>query len=188
LKYFLQIFFSGVVPFAFFLLAHQTGKGALTLDIVNILLKRIEIISFLILGITGLFGYAYFVGKEVKATMRPCYTLAQMICLLTSINSFAYAWTVNEWVKIVTSQYSSVNICTIDIFYSLIDLSSVINKALCIQFIFVTLFRRWLIPMGVRFQMTPPIGEILIRQGLITKEQLDKALEKQEKEGKGVNK
>jgi len=177
MKYFFQIFFSGILPFGLFLLAGNVGD--ISMNSVNVLLKRLEIIGFLVVGVTSLFGYAYLVGKEITQNKKICYTLAQTICILTSANSFAYAWVVNKWIDIAQKCYSSNAAYTIDIFYSLIDLSSTVNKFLVVQFIFVVLFRRWIIPLHPSFRMNEPIGKILIKKGYITEEQLKEALEKQ---------
>ena len=181
MKYFLQVFFSAVVPLALFILAGNTQAGKITLGDVNIFLKHCEIVAFAVVGITSLFGYAYLIGQEVQGRNRICFTMAQIICLLTTVISFAYAYTIHKWIQIAGGGYTTGAIETIDIFYSLIDLLSAMNKMLVIQFIFVVLFRRWIIPLDIRLRATKPIGEILIQKGYLTEEQLNEAIKEQDK-------
>lgn len=168
------------MPLALFILAGNTQAGKITLGDVNIFLKHCEIVAFLLVGIVSLFGYAYLVGQEMEGRNRLCYTMAQIICLLTTVISFAYAYTIHKWIQIAGGGYATGAIETIDIFYSLIDLLSAMNKMLVIQFIFVVLFRRWIIPLDIRLRVTKPIGQILILKGYLTQEQLDEAIKEQD--------
>jgi len=189
MKYVIQIF-SILLPFVLFMMAHNAPGGVISMLDVNVVAKKINIIAFLAVGIVGLFGYAYLVGKEVKGSKKICYTLAQLICLITSVNAFAYGWVTNKWVDIILGMpQTSHEASMIDIFYSIVDFSAAINKFLVVQFIFVTLYQKWILPVfwsGV--PMARPIGEILIEEGLVTQKQIDKALEKQVEEWKGEDK
>ena len=189
MKYVIQIF-SILLPFILFMMAHNAPNGVITMEGVNLVAKKINILAFLAVGIVGLFGYAYLVGKEVKESRRLCYTLAQLVCLLTSINAFAYGWVTNKWIDIVAGMPQTAHeAAMIDIFYSIVDFSAAINKFLVIQFIFVTLYKKWILPLRLGgVPMARPIGEILIEQGIVTQDDIDAALKRQEHEAKGDGK
>ena len=185
-KYTLQVIITICLPFSMFILSQNMAGGKIGITDVNVVLKHVELVFFVVAGVVGIFGYVYLVGMEIGRGNKTSHTMAQCICFLVSINSFCYFFIVREWIKIITEpNVSQTRIATIDIFFSLVDISSAFNKLLFMQFIFVVIYQRWILPFSPRLRIVPPLGRILVDDmKIISEDQLKEALKKQHESGK----